>query len=201
MQVEGRTVILAAGDFPLAGTLGERILQSAQRVICCDRAGDIYFEKTHRLPDLVVGDGDSLRGRFPAVERIAEQETNDLDKALRVCAREGWSRPVVLGATGGRDDHTLGNLTRLMAEGVESVTNSGVFLPCRGEIRLELPIGSPISIFSTDPTTRAESQGLEWPLGGVDFSNLYCATLNRVVASPVIIRSTGLLSVYYPYEY
>ncbi len=201
MQVEGRTVILAAGDFPRAGTLAERILLTAQRVICCDRAGDIYHEKTQRLPDLVVGDGDSLRGVFPAVELIAEQETNDLAKALRVCAREGWTPPVVLGATGGRDDHALGNLTRLMAEGVEIVTNSGVFQPCRDELRLERPLGSPLSIFATDPSTRAESEGLAWPLKGVRFSNLYCATLNRVIASPVIIRSTGLLSVYYPYEF
>ena len=33
------------------------------------------------------------------------------------------------------------------------------------------------------------SRGLEWPLDGVRFENLYCATLNRATAAVVTLTS------------
>jgi len=185
-----RTVILAAGNFPRRGTLARRVLESATRVVCCDSAADAYRRHLGRIPTVVVGDCDSLRGEFPNVVRIAEQESNDLAKAVRYCRRRGWSRPVVLGAMGRRDDHAIGNLFLAMECGLEIVTDTGRFVPVAPRLTLRMRKDSAVSVFAV-PGVRMRSVGLKWPLDGVEFANFHCATLNRAVADEVRLESTG----------
>ena len=51
-------VIVAGGDYPTALQALE-ILESAPFVVCCDGAADRYIA-TGRVPDAIVGDGDSI---------------------------------------------------------------------------------------------------------------------------------------------
>lgn len=186
------TVILAAGDFPRKGGRARALLDAARRVVCCDGAARAYARRTGRVPDVVVGDLDSLGRGVSAAEtvRVAEQDTNDLAKAIRLCRRRGWKRPVVLGATGGREDHALGNVFRAMDEGLEVVTDRGRFVPFAGRLSLKVRKGAAVSVFATDKATRMTSRGLAWPLAGVRFQNLYCATLNRADSSRVALTAT-----------
>lgn len=197
--MRGDTVILAAGDFPRAGGAAWRLLAGAKRVVCCDGAARAYRRRFKREPLAIVGDLDSLKGGRSGGARIvhvAEQETNDLAKAVRWCAAQGWKRPVIVGATGKREDHTLGNVFRALAFGLEIVTDHGRFVPFEGRLRLKVAAGAPVSVFAPDPTTRMTSKGLEWPLDGVRFDNLYCATLNRAMATTVTLTSTRRVSVW-----
>jgi len=127
---------------------------------------------------------------------IADQETNDLEKAIAYCAECGWKTPVIVGATGRREDHTLGNVFRGLEHGLEIVTDHGRFLPLCGKLTLRLKKGTPVSLFAPDPATRMTSKGLEWPLDAVRFKNLYCATLNRTTSSVVRLSSTRRAYVY-----
>ena len=96
------------------------LLRSADFVVCCDGALQA-LEKRGIVPDVVIGDMDSVCGRalkrFPGkVVRVEDQETNDLTKAFAFVMEE-WPecRAVhILAATGYREDHTLGNLGLLM---------------------------------------------------------------------------------------
>ena len=188
----GTTVVLAAGDFPRKGGDAWDLLSSACRVVACDSAARAFRRRFGRWPDVIVGDLDSL-GRCPKgvdVVRVSEQETNDLEKALALCERRGWKRPIVVGATGKREDHMIGNVFRCLERGVEIVTDRGRFVPLCGRTTLEVVQGAAISVFATDRATRMTSHGLEWPLDGVAFDNLYCATLNRAVAARVVIVTT-----------
>ena len=197
--MRGDTVILAAGDFPRTGGAAWRLLAGAKRVVCCDGAAQAYRRRFKREPLAIVGDLDSLKGSRSGGARIvhvAEQETNDLAKAVRWCAAQGWKRPVIVGATGKREDHTLGNVFRALAFGLEIVTDHGRFVPFEGRLRLKVAAGAPVSVFAPDPTTRMTSKGLEWPLDGVRFDNLYCATLNRAMATTVTLTSTRRVSVW-----
>ena len=186
------TVILAAGDFPAKDSEGWKLLENAARVVCCDSAADAYTRRFRRAPAAVVGDLDSVK-RFPEnseIIRVDEQETNDLEKALRLCRERGWKSPVVVGATGGRDDHFLSNVFRCLAYGVDLVTDAGRFTVVGGEGEqgartLKTRKGAAVSVFATDPATRMNSVGLAWPLDEVKFVNLYCATLNRATAATV----------------
>ena len=191
-----KVAILAAGCFPKKGGEARRLLDEADAVVCCDGAADAYRRATGREPVAVVGDCDSLRGRFSRVVRVGEQETNDLEKAARWCAARGWRRPVVLGATGKREDHSIGNVFRALALGLEVVADYGRFVPVRGRVSLDVCVGAAVSVFAPDPATRMTSEGLEWPLDGVAFENLYCATLNRATAARVVVAADRPVCVY-----
>lgn len=182
-------VILAAGDFPRKGGTAWRILENADVVVCCDGAADAFRRRFSREPDFAVGDCDSLKGEFANVVRIAEQDTNDLEKAARFCRAKGWRNPVVLGATGKREDHTIGNVFRAMDLGLEIVSDYGRFVPFCGRKTFAVQKGSAISVFAADPAARMSSTGLQWPLDGVVFANPYCATLNRATGEKVVIET------------
>ena len=190
--------ILAAGEFPKRGGRAWEILASASAVVCCDSAADAYRRRMRREPAVVVGDGDSVRGRFRNIVRFPEdQDTNDLEKAARWCRENGYENPVVLGATGRREDHSIGNVFRALDLGLEIVTDYGRFVPLEGRKTFAVRKGAAISIFAPDRDTRMKSRGLEWPLDDVRFDTLYRATLNRATASRITLESDRRVCVYF----
>ena len=112
------------------------------------------------------------------------------------CRRFGKSPFAVVGAMGKREDHLLGNVFRALDLGVEIVTEFGRFVPVAGKASFRVSRGTPVSVFAVDPATRMTSKGLEWPLDGVKFKNLYCATLNRASAARVTLAATKPVLVY-----
>ena len=193
-----KTVILAQGDFPRRDGRPWQLLASAKRVVACDGAAAAYRRRFGRWPDVIVGDLDSLKSRPKGVEvvRVAEQETNDLEKAMALCRTRQWRDVVIVGATGRREDHTLGNVFRALAAGVPIVTERGVFHPVCGAASFRTRPDAGVSVFAPDPATRMTSKGLRWPLAGVRFANLYCATLNRASGRRVAVTSDRPVSVF-----
>ena len=196
------TVILAAGDFPRKGGAAWKLLVGATRVVACDSAADAYRRRFRKWPDVIVGDLDSVSRLSsqvlcpPPLVRIPDQNTNDLEKAMSYCARQGWRAPVIVGASGKREDHTIGNVFRALDYGCEIVTDRGRFIPVCGKATLKVAKGAAVSIFAPDPKTRMTSKGLEWPLDEVKFKNLYCATLNRATGMRVTLTTTKPISIY-----
>lgn len=194
------TVVLANGSFPRKDGPAWMALSSATRVVACDGAAKGYRRRFGRSPTVVVGDLDSLGAGIPhdcEVVRVVEQETNDLTKALLLCAARRWKNPIVVGAMGRRDDHALGNVFRALAAGVRVVTDYGMFYPVCGRVSFCVKKGTPVSVFATDPRTRMTSEGLAWPLDGVRFENLYCATLNQAVARRFVVSSDRPVYLYF----
>lgn len=181
-------IILAAGSFPRRNGPAWRLLSNARRVIACDSAGAAFRHRFHRWPDLTIGDMDSFRGGGHVLA-VEEQETNDLAKAIRYCRACGWNRLAIVGATGLREDHTIGNIFRALDEQIPVVTDAGVFTPVFGRktFRTEKDIG--VSIFAPDSSTKMTSRGLKWSLDGVRFTNAYCATLNRTTGRTFTVVS------------
>ena len=190
----GDTVILAAGDFPRKGGEAWRLLENAKRVVACDSAADAYRRRFRRWPTVAVGDMDSAKGARATgsgcrVVRVSEQDDNDLAKAAAYCREKGWRNPIIVGACCKREDHTIGNVFRALDLGLEIVTDHGRFVPLCGKKTFAVRPGTAVSVFAPNPATRMESRGLEWPLKGVRFRNLYCATLNRATASRITLES------------
>lgn len=202
--------ILCDGDFPGNADVRDRLM-SCDVVVCCDGAASSFMR--FRKPEFVVGDMDSLPENLrqelaDQVFPVGEQESNDLSKAFRwICSmlRVGKGRTLpefsitVFGATGKREDHTLGNISLLadFAEYLEQcgargdlslVTDYGVFAPVLNSCRMTLPKGQPLSIFAFDPSLRIESSGLEYSTDGVRFDMWWKATLNRVSSPEVELR-------------
>ena len=200
--MEDRTVILAAGDFPKKGGTAWKLLATATRVVACDSAADAYRRRFRKWPDVIIGDLDSIPPHFLLspfsflLVRDADQNTNDLEKAIRYCAKQGWSDPMIVGATGKREDHAIGNVFRALDYGCEIVTDRGRFIPVLGKATFKVKKGMAVSIFAPDPKTRMTSCGLEGWLDEVKFKNLYCATLNRTTGTRVTLTTTKPVSVF-----
>ena len=202
------TVIVANGEFPKKGGAAWKLLAAAKRVVCCDGAADAYRRAFRKWPSAVVGDFDSFVGgsrrsgtdrhasQPPVCVRIPDQDTNDLEKAMSYCAKCGWRNPVIVGATGKREDHTLGNVFRALDYGCEIITDTGRFVPVCGKAAFKTVKGTAVSVFAPDPKTRMTSTGLEWPLDDVRFRNLYCATLNRATGARVTLTATRPVGVF-----
>ena len=197
--MRGETIILAAGDFPGEGSEAMRLLSAAKRVVCCDGALDAYRRRFGKWPTATVGDMDSASLLGGTVIQIAEQNTNDLEKAARYCQAQNWRAPVVLGATGKREDHTLGNVFISLRLNLEIVSDFGRFVPLEGRRSFLVEKDTGISIFAPDPATRMTSKGLRWPLDGVVFDRLCAATLNRSSARRVTLESTRRVMVYFAF--
>ncbi len=189
-------VIVAGGEFPTA-PLPLEILQSAQYVVCCDGAADRYIA-TGRVPDAIVGDGDSIsaanRKKFAhLLHIIAEQESNDQTKAVRFLMEQGKRRIAIVGATGKREDHTIGNISLLIEYAragcdVRSFTDHGVFIPCNGTTTQKCRKGQQVSIFSI--TARdLSAEGLLYPI--YDFNNWWQGTLNECTGEEFTIKAKG----------
>lgn len=183
------TVILADGDFPRTEQ-PISILRNAERIICCDGAAASLAEFGLE-PDVVIGDLDSLpaefKGRFSdRLIHVREQETNDLTKAFSYCREQGWTNLVILGATGKREDHTLGNLS-LLADYSESVpnlkfiTNYGIFFIARESGDFPSEPGQQISIIALQTGTEVTSSGLKYPMNKLVLNRWWQATLNEAL--------------------
>ena len=143
-------VVLANGEYPAAAP-PLQILADAPYVICCDGGADEYIRNGH-IPNLIIGDGDSIseenRKKYGyLLHRISEQDTNDQTKAVNYLLSQGKRRIAIVGATGKREDHTLGNISLLMdymraGADVRTYTDHGVFYPLPGHTYLCLPAGA-----------------------------------------------------------
>ena len=222
MMVRACHVLLADGA-PPTHEVPLRFLREAERLIACDGAWRAALA-LGRTPDAVVGDGDSLgadgrdelawRG-IPLVTE-AEQGTNDLCKAFRYAMRTGLGDGmiVILGATGRREDHAMGNIFHLIdfaqacqaqtgvGETVMMVTDAGVFEPVLPPGRSWAAVcraGSSISVFAPFPGTEMESEGLAWPLKGVALDTLWRGTLNRTTSDTFSIRTDRPALIFRPH--
>jgi thiamine pyrophosphokinase len=209
-----KIVILCNGDFPTAPQ-PLKALDEADRIICCDGAYDTLMRHNHdiRTPLIVIGDLDSIAARenVEAI-RIDEQDTNDQTKAFRY-VRSKWpdASISILGATGKREDHTLGNIS-LLADYLESfqssshpslrlLTDYGVFTPINAETTFPSFPRQQVSLFSMTPGCLISTEGLQYPLQRQPLSRLWQGTLNAALSHNFTINPTGgLLIVYQTYE-
>lgn len=199
-----RTVIIADGSFPTHHIpLG--YIKKAGRIICCD-GSTMNVVNAGFKPDAIVGDMDSINEElaFTFADRIYtidEQETNDLTKAVRWCTGKEYNDLVITGATGKREDHTIGNIS-LLAEYVSSVrvmmvTDTGFLIPIDKTTVIPSFAGQQISLFSIVCETELTSSGLKYPLNKTRLSNWWQATLNESLGDSFTLEfNSGKVIVY-----
>ena len=177
-------VIIGGGEYPKTD-IPLNIIKNTPYIVCCDGAADSFIA-TGAVPSAIVGDGDSIscenKERFShLLHIISEQESNDQTKAIRFCLEQGKKRIAIVGATGKREDHSIGNISLLIEyarAGVEvfSFTDYGVFIPCNGSTTHRCRKGQQVSIFSITAKSMS-AEGLLYPI--YDFNNWWQGTLNE----------------------
>ncbi len=112
MNAKNRRCVVIGGA-PI-GKVGEAAVFIAPDdfIVACD--GGLYnAEALGAHPDLIVGDFDSHPVPETEIETIrlpCEKDDTDTVFAVREAVRRGFSDFLLLGVTGGRLDHTLGNV-------------------------------------------------------------------------------------------
>lgn len=174
-----RTVIFANGDVPDIGA-ARRLLNPEDHVICAD-AGARHARLLGRLPDIVIGDLDSLgagdqswlaEARIPIVRYPHDKDATDLELAVQHALNADSHTIVVVGALGSRLDHTLGNIALLADERLaerDASLDDGVEMVrlCRAKTKVSGGAGDIVSLVPWGmPVTGVRTTGLRWPLRG-----------------------------------
>jgi len=203
IPLESYTVIVADGAFP-QHVIPLGYLKNAKRIICCDGSVQNLIVAGMQ-PDAIIGDLDSLS--YELANRFADrifldenQDTNDLTKAVMWCIEIGYRDIVIVGGTGKREDHTIGNIS-LLADyignvNVIMVTDTGIFRPLLKSSEILSFSGQQVSIFSIDPETEVTSYGLKYSLSKTKLTNWWFATLNESLGDRFSLDFSGRLIVY-----
>lgn len=168
-----RALIICHGDPPSEALL-RRQTEAADLILCTD--GVAPWARDAGVPvSFVIGDMDSLRDRevgFPLVDAGPhdQQNSSDSEKAILFALERRAERIVLVGATGGRLDHTLANvgLAAKYADRAEVVLadDLGELRVLRGRHELALPAGATVSLLPLTEDAVVRTWGLQWELAG-----------------------------------
>ena len=215
MEETKHIVILAAGDFP-THPVPLQALREADFVVCCDSAYGTVKDGRLGIGDyVVVGDGDSLSEADKAALgnrwiEVGEQDYNDLHKAMEYATKQFTihnSQFTVIGATGRREDHTIGNISYLVTfaeeypgADIEILTDYGRFVAMTGSRTFACFPRQQVSIFTMEPDMAINAVGLKWPLDGFHARLWWQATLNEALGTEFSLSTEGHLVVFQTYE-
>lgn len=197
---DARGVTVIGGGAVSQGDITEA-LDRAPLLVAADGGADRALA-LGRMPDLVIGDLDSLT---PAARRlipndrilhVAEQDSTDFSKCL-----QRIEAPFVLaiGFSGLRLDHTLAALTVLVRhrQPVILLASDDVVFAAPPRLTLPLMPGTRVSLYPMGDV-RGSSTGLEWPIDGIDLApGGQVGTSNRALGL-VTLRTEGPLLVMLP---
>ena len=174
MTVHAKTPITLIGGVRVSSGLLDMALLHASDVVAADSGADRAL--AHGLtPRAVFGDFDSISGDARAqldpatLHPMPDQDSTDFDKCLRQV-----SAPLILGVgfCGERLDHQMAacnTLVRHPGQRCVLLGETDLMVLCPPTIHLPLPEGCRVSLFPMGAVEGA-SDGLEWPIGGLNFA-------------------------------
>lgn len=179
-------------------------------VIAVD-AGFAHLEAVGRVPDIVVGDFDSL-GYVPKGVRTARfsphKDQSDMELAVARAKSMRHEALYVFGGLGGRLDHTLANMQVLAGASEQGLSvcaidaASAVFFVTGPDVfEAEAREGGTVSVFAlNDRVEGLFERGLLWELDDVTLTNRTSQGLsNELTGEPVLIGvDAGTIAVFFP---
>lgn len=197
-------VILGNGDFP-SSQIPKDVLNSASRLVVCDGAANSFIGLGQDF-EVIIGDCDSIDRTIMEKEShriiiVNDQETNDQTKAVNYFNSHGINNISIIGATGQREDHSLGNISLLieyLKQGTTAriYTDHGVFVPLFKNSVLKTTPHAKISIFNFGCKT-LNATGLKYPIR--PFDSLWQGTLNETTENEVIFEADNYYMLYIAY--
>ena len=192
--VKDNIVLIANGSFP-KHRIPLDLISSAEFVICCDGAAN-SFQKISKNIDIIIGDLDSLDNRLlkqneTEIIHIENQNDNDLRKGLNwISENTNIQNLSIIGATGLRDDHSIGNLASFLYNkynfNIKIFTDTGCFYVLNQSDTINTFIGQPISLFCINDNQKITTKGLKYKLKNSSI-NLYNSTLNIAIEKEITI--------------
>ena len=188
-------VIYTGGEYPPFSQV--RPYLHHDRMLVCADSGYHSARAHHLVPDVIIGDFDSIGDAVPDIPRISfprDKDHTDTELAIAHCKKNGCTSTMLVGGGGGRIDHFLALLWLFEGEGrvnrwvlrnamVEYVDKAWYKEGCaHAEIVSVLPIGM--------GPWRMASTGLRWPLHACNWQRHVVGISNEAVSSTVSITMT-----------
>ena len=176
-------------------------VESASILVGVD-GGARTLQRYGLIPQIITGDGDSLRDdeRAALVRAGAklvptpDQDYTDLDKALSWVREQGATQITVFGATGGRLDHSYSVFSALIKHGrslpLQLVDETAMYELVVGEWQRSGRdlVGRLLSLLAFGRVEGITTKGLRWPLANDWLApGLRDGTLNKVTDESIEI--------------
>jgi thiamine pyrophosphokinase len=159
----------------------EKILElvSSSELIVAVDGGLAHVGQLGLIPHIIIGDLDSVdKQDIPHYEELGviirqfpqEKDETDLELAIQYVIESGFNRILLLGATGGRIDHFLGNLylcsnPRFKEIDIKIITNNSEMFFCKKNQEITGEPGDLISLIPiSEQVCGVSTQGLKYPL-------------------------------------
>lgn len=202
--MEGRCIIVGAGDF--FGFV--RKPEPEDYLIAAD-AGYLWCRREQAVPDLVIGDFDSLGAPpdFPNIIQMpVEKDDTDTLRACRLGLEKGFRDFAIYGGTGGRPDHTLANLQTLLflhRNGARGrLYGSGVVFRgiCNETVNFPAAAAGDFSLFCLNGTARGVTiRGMKYEVTDAEITSDYPIGVSNSflgVPSSVTVTDGSLILIY-----
>ena len=206
-KLKNPLVIVANGEIP-THSIPLQILNEATSILACDGAANTLVEKGY-IPDIIIGDLDSLsdENKTKYNNRIILEENqsdNDLRKAINYSIKNNINTISVLGASGKREDHTIGNIFSLLYYkdiNIKIYTDTGIFSCIHKDQNIESFKGQQVSVFTEDTSIKVTSNNLKYNFNNNTVSNIYIGTLNESLSDFFELKiSHGSLLIFQTYK-
>lgn len=201
-----RALLICNGEHP-SRSLARRLARRSDFIVAAD-GGANGARKLGITPDLIIGDLDSIT---PATRRffssttvihVARQDNTDMEKALdHILSRSSVREVLIIGATGNRLDHTLGNLVVLSRYirrlHVIACGDGWHAFPVRSGEEIRASVGTMVSLIPLNDCRGVTLRGLKYPLHNAPLRAGQIAVSNLVRRSPftVALRRGQMLAV------
>ena len=195
-------IVIANGSFP-SHPIAKNYLNKSGTIICTDGAADKLID-SGKNPDIIIGDFDStsIKGKNRTGKWIEtpDQNKTDLEKTFEWCIMNNIKKIVLLGSSGKREDHTIGNLFTLAKYHdeiqCEIITNHAKIICVSGENYIFADTNQNISIIATEPIERITIDGLQYNMKNESLLPSTRAISNKAISDKFYLESTGKVLVF-----
>ena len=195
-------IVIANGSFP-SHPIAKNYLNKSGTIICTDGAADKLID-SGKNPDIIIGDFDStsIKGKNRTGKWIEtpDQNKTDLEKTFEWCIMNNIKKIVLLGSSGKREDHTIGNLFTLAKYHdeiqCEIITNHAKIICVSGENYIFADNNQNISIIATEPIERITLDGLQYNIKNESLLPSTRAISNKAISDKFYLESTGKVLVF-----
>lgn len=179
-----------------------KMLARGYGLIAAD-GGANRFYKTDIVPDVIIGDMDSLEhidhwSTKTAVLHIEEQDSTDFEKCLALTNAPLY---LGLGLIGKRFDHSLATIHALARfstqKAIVLVDETDAIFAARGRVELTLEKGVRVSIYPFGKIKFESSKGLKYPLDNLVMEQgVQIGTSNEAISNIIEITPSNAYATY-----
>lgn len=196
--------VVGAGDCPLLP-----IKKETDDIIIAVDGGVNYLESSGFVPDIIIGDFDSL-GSVPEGNNVIrlkpEKDVTDMFAAIETGVSHGFNEFEIFGATGGRLDHTLANIqlaASLAQKGIKHLIHGDGYRIValeNGEVAFDESNSGYISVFAhSDVCSGVSIEGLKYELKDASLTNNFTLGVSNEFTgkkSKISVKNGTLVIIY-----